>query len=426
MKRFLDSLKTGALATAAFLLLLGGVSHAAPSLNGTFATSGTPGSLVRGPDGGVWFTLAGSSASKEFGRIEQDGTVEEFDSPNDQAVIGIGLGPSSSGGPSDRIWFSQNGGVLRWDPVTRTGDTFAVPALGGPRGITSDGDGFIWAVDDNDGLIRIDPANGSVLNELNVLGSGGRGIALGGDDALWWADFAQGTINRTLPTAPFATTSLSVGGGPQEVAAGPGAQLGYTNQGAFPHQVGRILSPSTFAALDAPDTDPFGIARASDRNYWIANFFSEDLGRLTPGGTYSRPVEMPNGSGPRYVAAGRPGTLWASLETSGEIARVTGVPVVRTVGPRITRLRVTVKKRRGTARFRLRFAARLRISIQRRQGGPKLRTIRTISRKGRGGGNRIGLGQRLRPGRYVLRVRATYVNGRRSPVATRGFAVRRR
>jgi virginiamycin B lyase len=407
------------------VFLFAGTAGAAPVLNGTFATSGTPARLVKGPDGGVWFTLSSSSASKEFGRIAQDGTVEEFDTPNDQTVTGIGLGPSSSGGAKDRIWFSQNGSVVRWDPVAGTGEAFAVAALNGPRGITSDADGFIWVVDDNDGLIRIDPANGTVLDEVNVPGSGGRGIALGGDGALWWADFGQGTINRTLAASPFTTTSLAVGGGPQEVAAGTGSQIGYTNQGAFPHQVGRILSPGSFSSTEVPDTDPFGITRASDRNYWIANFLSGDLGRLTPGGAYTRPVEMPPASGPRYIAAGRPGTLWVSLETSGEIARVTGVPVIRPAGPKVSGLRVTVKNRRGTAQFRLALAARVRVSVLRRQAGSKLKAVRTISRKVGRGANRVALGRQLQPGRYLVRVRATYNDGRLSPVATRAFTVRR-
>jgi streptogramin lyase len=299
-----------------------------------------------------------------------------------------------------------------------------VAVLGGPRGITADEDGFIWVVDDSDGLIRIDPADGSVLDEVNVPGSGGRGIALGGDGALWWADFGQGTVNRTLASTPFTTTSVAVGGGPQEVAAGTGTQIGYTNQGAFPHEVGRILSPSSFVAIDAPDTDPFGITRASDRNYWIANFLSGDLGRLTPSGSYSRPVDMPSGSGPRYVAAGRPGTLWVSLETSGEIARVTGVPVVRVAGPRITGLRSVVKKRRATARFRLRLAGKVRLTVLRRQGSG-LKQVSSANRNDRKGVNRIRLGRRLAPGRYVLRARATYSNGRRSPVASRAFRVAR-
>lgn len=414
------------LALAALPLLVAGSAGAQPVLNGTFATSGTPGRIMSGPDGEVWFTLSSSSASKEFGRISQDGTIEEFDTPNDQTVSGIGRGPSVAGGPVNRIWFSQNGSLVRWDPVAETGDAFPVAALGGPRGITADKAGFIWVVDDSDGLIRIDPSDGSVLDEVNVPGSGGRGIALGGDGALWWADFGQGTVNRTLSVSPFTTTSVPVGGGPQEIAAGTGTQLGYTNQGAFPHEVGRILSPTTFAALEQPDTDPFGITRGSDRNYWIANFFSGDLGRLTSAGAYSRPLDMPPGSGPRYISNGRPGTLWISLETSGEIARVTGVPVVQTAGPRITGLRVVVRNRRATATFRLRNAARVRVSVQRRQGDSGFRQVRAITRKARKGVNRIRLGSRLRPGSYRLRVTATYGNNRRSPVAQRSFSVRRR
>jgi virginiamycin B lyase len=425
MKRRFESLRLIVVVVFAIVPLLTGASASAePVLDGTYPTTGTPSRMLFGPDGNVWFGLAGSTDSNEFGRIGPDGTITEFDTPNDQQVSGLAVGPASAGGPRDQIWMAQSGSVVRWDPLTETGDAISVPTLNGPRGIVADRDGFIWVVDDNDGLIRLDPATGAVLTEVLVPGSGGRGITLGGDGALWWADFGQGTINRTLATSPFTTTSVAVGGGPQEVVAGTGEQVGYTNQGAFPHEVGRISPPASFTALEVPDTDPFGITLGSDRNYWIANFLSGDLGRLTPAGAYSQPVTFPPNSGPRYVTAGQPGTLWVSLETTGQIARVTGVPNVRAVGPRVRNLRTSVRDRRLRVSFRLARRAGVRVTLERRNGA-SFRPLRARTVNATRGASRIGMG-RLRPGRYRVKVRATYTDETRSPVAVRSFRVSRR
>lgn len=424
MKRRFDFLRLVVVAAFALSpLFAGAIASAKPVLNGTFPTTGTPGRMLLGPDRNVWFGLAGSTDSKELGRITTDGTVTEFDTPNDQQVVGLAVGPASLGGPGNRIWMAQSGAVVRWNPSTATGDVFTVAALAGPRGITADRDGYIWVVDDADGLIRLDPATGAVLDEVNVPGSGGRGIALGGDEALWWADFGQGTVNRTSASAPFTTTSVAVGGGPQEVVAGPGGQIGYTNQGAFPHEVGRIFPSAAFKALEVPDTDPFGITLGSDRNYWIANFLSGDLGRLTPAGSYSSPVEFPPNSGPRFVTPGRPGSLWVSLETTGQIARITGVPKVRAAGPRVRNLRTSIRDRRLRVLFRLTRRASVRVTLVRRRGASfravRSRTVRVVR-----GAARVPMG-RVPPGRYRVRVRATYANKTRSPVAVRSFRIAR-
>ena len=49
------------------------------------------------------------------------------------------------------------------------------------------------------------------------------------------------------------------------------------------------------------------------------------MARLTPGGGYTTPIALPAGSGPRRIAAGADNTLWVTLETSKQIARITGV-----------------------------------------------------------------------------------------------------
>jgi streptogramin lyase len=74
-----------------------------------------------------------------------------------------------------------------------------------------------------------------------------------------------------------------------------------------------------------PNTDPFGITFASDGKWWIANFLSHDLTILDREGNARRFRKLPDNSGPRFIAAGPDKTVWVSLETSQQIARIKGV-----------------------------------------------------------------------------------------------------
>ena len=67
--------------------------------------------ITTGPDGAVWFGIAGSSANKEFGRIAADGTITEFDTPAAQAVTALTTSGNTASG------WAINGGVLKVDPA---------------------------------------------------------------------------------------------------------------------------------------------------------------------------------------------------------------------------------------------------------------------------------------------------------------------
>lgn len=308
-----------------FVLLFASSAPAAPTVDGTFNLSGSPGLMTRDNNNNIWLALSMSSANKEFARITPDGTVTEFDTPNNLDVIGIGIGPKAVGGADDQIWLSQTGAVTRFDPAANSGQTFTVAVLNGPRSIVADKEGYIWVVDDSDGLVRLDPNNGNLLNEVKVAGSSGRGLTLGSDGNLYWADFAQGAINKTLSASPFTTTSFAVGGGPQEVAAGPEGQIAYSNPGANPQEVGTISLDGVVEKTQAPLTDPFGVSYASDGNYYFANFASADLASLTSAAIYSKSIAI--GNGPRYLVAGAPGTVWVGQQANNKVTRVSGISV---------------------------------------------------------------------------------------------------
>lgn len=292
----------------------GGLS--APALDGEFPVSGPPRYLTAGPDGNVWFTLASSTAAKEFGRIGPDGTVVEFDSPTN-----AGGGNGITAGPDGRLWIAETQRVVRVDPASPdAGASFPVPDLADARGIAAGPDGNLWAAS-GDKVLKISTA-GSVVDTYTVAGMGARGIAAGGDGNLWIADFGGQRVIR-ITTAGVATP-FPVGGGPQEVAAGTEGRMAFTNPGADPQIVGRIGADGTIQPTPTPLADPFGIALGDDGAWWTAQFAGSSLGRVTPEGGYTQ-LPLTAGSGPRYLTRGAGGTLWVGLETANRIARITGV-----------------------------------------------------------------------------------------------------
>lgn len=401
---------------------------AAPALDGTFSPSGEPGQMTLGPDGNVWFALLSSSEGNEFGKIASDGTITEYETPNGKSVTGITVGPNLIGGPNDRLWMSQEQSVVKWDPVAGSGSAIIVPDLNGPRGITVDNEGFLWAVDDFGSLIRISAAG--VSFEYNVAGSNGRGITFS-DGSLYWADFGQQQINRSPVLAVNTLESFAVGGGPQEVTAGPDGQVAYTNQGDFPHTVGLIGAQGQVAEIPVPGTDPFGITFADDGAYWVANFASDDLTRLTPAGQISAPVSFPAGSGPRYLARGTGGTLWVGLEGSKEIARITGVKTETGGGGGggngSTELKLSsvklIKGKKLRLQATLSKSSTVAITVDRRKG-KKFVKVRTVIRNGKAGSNNFSLARPVRKGSYRLRVVARSGSEKVGPVI-RKFRIRR-
>ena len=322
-------LRLARVAVAAVALALAAVpaaASAAPMLNGTFDVNGTPGPLTLGPDGNVYFQVSGNSDNKELGRIAANGTITYFDTPNDVAVAGLTAGPSKAGGSNDRVWLSQNGGVVAWNPATSTGTAFPIATIGGARGIARDAEGDLWVVDDADGLVEVAP-DGNKKQDVGVAGSSGRDIAAGSDGRVWWADFGGQSIRATPTTGLMPTTeAFAVGGGPQGIGAGPAGQLAYANPGTVPQTVGRISTGGSFQPTKTTGgADPFGVAFGADGAYWFPQFATNNLGRLTRDGKYTTPITVPAGSGPRKITIGAGNTLWVSLETSKKIARITGV-----------------------------------------------------------------------------------------------------
>jgi streptogramin lyase len=300
------------LAALAVVALAPAGAAAAPAVDRAFDLSGRPKHLALGPDGNIWITLEGST--DDVAQVTPDGTVTGFDSIAITNPIGIVAGPDG------QLWVTQFGGVAHFSPsdpraarlVPIADITTAGTIVNGPLGA-------LWTAS-GDQVVRIGSDERSRAFRVDTMGA--RGIAAGGDGQLYVADFANRRVVG-LTSDGATATFYPVDDAPQEVAAGPGGQIAATLPSNL---IGRFTPPGrTVQNAQVPGTDPFGITVGEDGAYWVASFARDTLTRMATDGTVTTLSGFPRTSGPRYLTTGRDGTLWVGLETTSQVARVTGV-----------------------------------------------------------------------------------------------------
>ena len=295
---------------AVALALLPASVMAVPAVTGEFPVPNMPRYLTQGPDGNMWVAYGNTQVS----RITPAGVVTTFD-PNNIDTIG---GITSANG---KLWTTNTTGIGSFSPSDpdNTGDQDPVTGVGG-EAIARGSDGSLWTTG-TDTVFKINPATNPVgSTPITVADLSGRDVDAA-NGFVWVADAsAPGRVIRL--TNGGVVTPFTTGGMVQGVAAGPGTDAAYADQGA-PQHVGRIQG-GVVKKTNRPG-DPFGITLGSDGAYWTALFNSNpfSLGRLTVGGALTTLGTF--SGGPRQIAAGPGNTLWVSLEQVNKVARVSGV-----------------------------------------------------------------------------------------------------
>jgi hypothetical protein len=401
-------LGSAGIALVALLLLVPATASAKPRLAGIFDLSGMPGRITLGPDGNVWTTVGGS-VDGNLARIGPTGAVTYFEPI--ALVNPVGL----TNGPDGNLWATRNGGVVRIPPGDpEAAQDFNIVAIADPRDITPGPGGKLWTAS-NDQLVSFAPSDPNAATALTVPDMSARGIASSAG-RLWIADAAFTPGGRIVSATPGGTFRFfNVGGAPgspRQVAAGPPRTIAYTNPGTDPHTVGRIRQGGTARTTNAAATDADGITYAADGNWWTANFLSGDLGILTPKGRFRHAISGLPENSPRYLTAGRGGTIWVSLEQTNEVARIKGVTPQTKIrkGPRgevpaddeRTRVRFKFGSSAATAKFKCKL-----------KGAGTARFKRCKRRKT----------YRLEPGEYKLIVRASHMGATDPTPAKRKFEI---
>ena len=303
------------------LALAPATASAAPVISGEFPTVGTlsggPKHLTRGPDGNIWVVLD----SAKLAKVTPAGAVTEYATSNLVNPVGI------TAGPDGNLWVTGTNQVVKVAPSNPTvGVATTITQIGTPQAITTGPDNNLWTASDTF-VIKIPPGNPSGYTHFDAVLGGARGIARGNDGRLWVADFGgQRVASFTTAGAPTYYNTAPTGG-PMQVAAGPGTQIGFTDPIVQPEEIGRITPGGTAqrTVVSGGSGDPTGIVLGNDGAYWIARFGGNDLVRFTPAGQQTTLTGFTANAGPRQIGRGPGDTLWVGLETAKKVARVTGV-----------------------------------------------------------------------------------------------------
>ena len=450
---------------------LTGTASAAPVVNGIYDVPDSPKKLAQGSDGNIWVIIGGNALA----RFTPDGTK------TDVPLTGVTGAKGITTGPDGNLWVTASTKLVRIPPANPAGQAaFTVNDIITPQAIVTGPDGNLWTAS-NDKVLRIstaDPANPTLFTLTGALSPSARGITSAGG-LLWAVDFGNGAI-VSLTTAGVQT-AYSVGGLPQEVAGSPSGQVLYANPGTTPHTVGRIVAGGLPQTTPLPLTDPFGITFGPDGAYWVAQFASGTLARVTTDGVVTTIGGLPTNS-PREITSGPNNTLWVSLELSNKVARVTGVdpppvvvppvvvppggvppggagtpvPPADTTAPVVSRLRVSPsivrrpRPRTPVATFTLSEAAKVTVTVERlvagRRSGGRCRTVRppragvrcvkpatvgTVTRDAPSGAARLSIavrkrGRALAAGSYRVSVVAVDAAGNRSTLVRAPLTMRAR
>lgn len=408
-------------------LLVPTAASAAPTVNGVFQLDSLliNNKIVAGPDGNMWVTLG---VGKDVARITPDGQIQEFE------IEGVehdaqGIAP----GPDGNLWVPTINEVTKFNPGDPEGTdkAFTIATIANEGQIVAGPDGSMW-VASKDNLDRFNPANpeGDKQN-FPVPGLSPKDIDVAGS-LIVVADF---NARIATFTTGGAQVDYTLPGASQGVAGGPNGQIGFSQAGVMPEEVGRIDPPNPPQGHEI-DGDPFGVTLGPDGAYWIARSAANEVIRQTTDGQVTTLGGFPDKYFPRQIAGGPGNTVWVTMEIPGEsiaaVARITGVdppatnnpppppppPVLETKigkGPK-----QVVKTRSKKAKVKFRFSspaagASFECSLTRLKGKKtKVGAFRAC---------KSPKAYKLRPGKYRFQVRAVLNGVRDKTPAARKFKI---
>ena len=329
---------------------------AAPTLE-RFYIRGThvPSDPVRGPDGAVWFTLAGA-----MGRVSADGRVTVFgtrrldpfgtaanldgelwfldarrdivsriDMAGHMRVVskafpkGATLWGIATGGDGN-LWITEAGvdAIARMTLDGRVTQIARLPHDSFPTQITAGSDGSLWfAV--ADGVGRVTPVGALRLWKFRVTAAFGPSIAATLDGGVL---AATGTaLLRVSPAGTVTRLPVNRARPPQVLATGPDGAVWFTLGGAS-SGIGRMTADGevqgTWRDQFGATVDQEGLAVDATGNVWVTDSGTDSLERLSPVGRAPGPLQrlLPRAGRFRHADqtfAGPDGAMWVTLGHRG-------------------------------------------------------------------------------------------------------------
>jgi virginiamycin B lyase len=235
--------------------------------------------IVQGPNDILYFT----TNNPALGRMTTSGQVlDNVAMPNSNAI------PNSIAAHGDDIWFTDfnNNSLWRYNVSTNTFTQFPVPTPNAnPYDVAVASDGTVWFTEFHANQIgRLDPATGTITE--TAVSGGPRHIAIATDGSVWATERFQpsatepSVVWRLDPnTNQVAEFPLSLGAGPEDIAAAPNGAMWFTQFGAG--NIARITSDGTISeGRRVRDSGPLGITVASNGDPWYVMFRANKVATL--------------------------------------------------------------------------------------------------------------------------------------------------
>lgn len=240
--------------------------------------------ITRGSDGNLWFFENGGD---KIGRITPQGQFQEFSAPKGSNLVGI------TSGPDGNIWFTEfnTNKIGRMAPSGLITGEFTIPtANSGTETITAGPDGNVWFVEDWANKIgRITPQG--IFTEFPIqqipLVSGQQNyhdLKTGPDGNLWFTAGLAGKVGRITPQGVITVFPIPLPGGYiGSLCAGPDGNIWLTDNA---NHIARMTTSGVFTnffVIPTPMSAPTSIDVGSDKNIWFAEYNGNNIGQVTSG-----------------------------------------------------------------------------------------------------------------------------------------------
>jgi streptogramin lyase len=257
------------------------------------ATSFTITSLTTGPDGNVWFNGITNSSSVYAGSLNiSTGAVSFYASP----VPSYGSPGNIVTGSDGNLWYtvksayaSSDSYLIKVNPstgVSSTGHTF--DSYVELSSLTSGPDGNLWLTDDyynKVDAIAISSGNALASYTIPTSSSYASGIITGPDGNLWLTE--AGKITKLTTSGTFTEYTPASGVQPGDLTVGSDGAVWFVDAGSSTFKIGRITSSGSITEYTTPSGTSeifYGMALGPDNAMWFGYSSSSGtaygLGRL--------------------------------------------------------------------------------------------------------------------------------------------------
>jgi virginiamycin B lyase len=386
--------------------------------------------IVEGADHNMWLTI--EDGGKDVARITPAGQVTEYTIKAAAAPLGIAAGPEG------RLWITFNNHVASFLPADPEGsaEETEIADVSNQASIVAGPDGQMWVAAEKK-LIHFKPSEPAAAQSIEVAEMSPKDIDVAGS-VLAIAASIEGKNFVLTATTAGVITKFPIKGPSQGVAGNASGQIGFSQQGTMPTEVGVFTPPGTTPVTsEVPAVDPFGIALGSDTAFWAAR--KGGAQRFTASGESTFIAGADEKLFVRQIASGPDNTIWITMLNGGEnvyeVGKISGLePPVKPIptglpgslrpdtkidkGPKG---KVRTKGKRASVKFRFSSTTagatfecalvKKPVKKGKKAPKPKFRSCKSPKKL------------KLRPGRYRFSVRAVSAGLVDPTPATRSFRV---